>query len=107
MSEMMRGRAPFLVLLSLKSGAKHGYEMATFINDKGNGHFGISYGSLYPILHRLEKDGLIVGSWTEIGNAKSKKVYALTANGRRALEEEVADYRTFMSVMSNLLEVAK
>lgn len=105
MNDVVRARGPFLVLLSLKDGPKHGYEIASHIKDKGEGFFSISFGSLYPVLHKLEKDSLIKGAWEEIGDAKNKKVYALTSKGRKTLENEVTQYQGLIRVLGNLMEI--
>lgn len=105
MNDVVRARGPFLTLIALKKGPKHGYEIASYIKEKGGGFFSLSYGSLYPILHNLEKDGLIKGDWEDVGDAKSKKVYSLTARGRRALEDETVQYRNLIKVFAKLLEV--
>lgn len=105
MNDVMRARGPFLALLALKHGPKHGYEIASHIKEKGGGFFSMSFGSLYPILHKLEKEGLVKGAWEEVGDAKNKKVYSLTARGRKSLDEETNQYRNLMKVFANLLEI--
>lgn len=103
MSDHIRARGAFLALLALKDSAKHGYEIAAFIKAKSEGFFSLSFGSLYPILHKLEKDGLARGSWEEVGETKQKKVYALTAAGRKALESETVQYRALVHAFAGLL----
>lgn len=73
-----------LVLSSLRAGAKHGYQIAVDVEEESNGLFRFRHGTLYPILHRLEDEGLILGSWSKAGGRR-KKVYALTASGRTHL----------------------
>lgn len=96
-------RNTFLVLLALEDGDKHGYEIASYTKTKTNGFFNISFGNLYPILHRLEKQGLIKGSWKDVGE-KSKKVYSLTTKGHIELKEERSQYKVFVGAFSKLLE---
>lgn len=76
-----------LVLSTLRERAKHGYQIALDVEAESNGLFRFRHGTLYPILHRLEGDGLIRGSWAKDGGRR-KKVYALTAAGRRHLTGE-------------------
>lgn len=104
MSELIRARGAFLALLALKNGAKHGYEIAAFIKSRSEGFFSLSFGALYPILHKLEKDGLARAVWQDVGESKQKKVYTLTAAGRKALESETVQYRAIMHAFSGLLE---
>ncbi len=96
MSESARARSQFLVLLALREGGKHGYQIARHIADKSRGFFSISYGALYPVLHKLEQDGLITGAWESGGSAdgagagegQRRRVYTLTRAGHKALAEE-------------------
>ena len=70
-----------LVLATLRDGAKHGYQIATDVESDSNGLFRFRHGTLYPILHRLERDGFIEGSWSRAGGGRRKKVYSLTRAG--------------------------
>ncbi|HEU4385878.1 MAG TPA: PadR family transcriptional regulator [Anaeromyxobacteraceae bacterium] len=106
MQEAQSPRGAFLVLLALRDGPKHGYEIAAHLKERSGGVFGLSFGALYPILHRLEKDGLVSGSWQEVGPAKKKKVYALTRKGEAALGAEKARYLAFAGALSKLLREA-
>lgn len=75
-----------LVLGLLREGPKHGYQIALELADRSAGMFRLKHGTLYPILHRLETDGRIAGSWTE--DRRPRKVYRLTAAGGRWLVEQ-------------------
>ena len=68
-----------LILSTLRPHAKHGYQ--------SNGLFRFRHGTLYPILHRLEEEGLIKGSWSKEGGRR-RKVYKLTGTGERHLSGE-------------------
>jgi PadR family transcriptional regulator PadR len=83
MSENWKSRGRFLVLLALADGPKHGYEIATHLKDRSAGFFSLSFGALYPILHKLEKEGLVAGTWVE-----RRKTYQLTRAGKAALADE-------------------
>lgn len=76
-----------LVLSTLREDAKHGYQIALDVETESNGLFRFRHGTLYPILHRLEGEGLIRGSWAKDGGRR-KKVYRLTAAGRKHLTGE-------------------
>jgi DNA-binding PadR family transcriptional regulator len=103
MTESWKSRGVLLTLLSLKDKPKHGYEIAAHLKEKTAGFFTISFGALYPILHKLEKDGLIAGAWEDAGVSKRKKVYSLTPAGERALEEERGRYEAFAGAFAKLL----
>lgn len=76
-----------LILSTLRSGAKHGYQIAVDVETESNGLFKFRHGTLYPILHRLEDESLIKGSWSKDGGRR-KKVYKLTGTGERHLTGE-------------------
>lgn len=81
-----------LVLSTLKDGARHGYQIALEVEARSDGAFELQHGTLYPILHRLEKEGLIRGRWTE-GGGRQRKEYELTRRGWRYLDEEAGAVR--------------
>lgn len=82
-----------LVLATLRDEAKHGYQVALDVEEDSRGLFRFKHGTLYPILHRLEREGSIQGSWSKEGGRR-RKVYTLTRSGRARLEggrDRVAD----------------
>ncbi len=72
-----------LVLATLEEGPKHGYRIALDVEEESEGAFELQHGTLYPILHRLEKEDLIEGRWEEEG--RRRKVYVLTERGGERL----------------------
>jgi len=102
-SEQPTSRGAFLVLLALHDGPKHGYEVAAFIKERSEGHFSLSFGALYPVLHKLEAEKLIAGNWREAGEAKKKKVYTLTGAGKKALSGERDRYEASTLAFAKLL----
>jgi len=92
-----------LILTSLGRGAKHGYQLALDLEERGGERFALKHGTLYPILHELEKRGLIEGSWSDEGPRGKRKSYRLTEDGEayaRALRQAWA---RFMDHLSRLL----
>lgn len=75
-----------LLLATLRDGPAHGYEIALSIQQSTRGAFVLQHGTLYPILHRLEKEGFIEGRWEP--GARRRKSYELTSRGRAYLEGE-------------------
>ncbi len=93
-----------LVLSTLREEGKHGYQIAMDVEDDSNGLVQFRHGTLYPILHRLEGEGLIRGSWSK-GRGRRKKVYSLTRPGRKYLQGESHRVRGIMSRLQNLLQM--
>jgi PadR family transcriptional regulator, regulatory protein PadR len=84
-----------LVLASLRDGPRHGYQIALDVEARSGGEFELQHGTLYPILHRLEREGRIVGRWTR-GPGRRRKEYELKEAGRRHLGEEAGRFRGAM-----------
>lgn len=72
-----------LILSILFKEKKHGYQLALELEEKSEGFFKFNHGTLYPILHKLEKEGLIKGSWKQEGPKRKRKYYNLTAKGKK------------------------
>ena len=90
-----------LVLSVLRDEPRHGYEIALEVEDRSGGAFELQHGTLYPILHRLEDEGLIRGAWSEEG--RRRKVYRLTKAGRRHLGEETDRLREGLERLADML----
>jgi len=75
-----------LVLSALDSEAKHGYGIARDVQTDSDGLFAFRFGTLYPILRRLEQSGLVRSEWS--GEGRPRRVYTLTSPRRRHLRAE-------------------
>lgn len=91
-----------LVLSTLRIHAKHGYQIALDVEADSNGLIRFQHGTLYPILYRLEEQGLIDGSWSKDAGRR-KKVYALTRSGRRHLAGESGRVQETVARLMKLL----
>ncbi|MDH3735006.1 MAG: helix-turn-helix transcriptional regulator [Gemmatimonadota bacterium] len=100
--DFARGIHELLVLSSLQTGEKHGYQIALDLQADSNDLFRFKHGTLYPILHRLEGEGLIKGSWSKDGGRR-KKVYSLTGKGRKHLSGETGRVQEIVSGLMRLL----
>ncbi len=85
LANLSRSLNEALILAVLAGGPRHGYQLAQEIADSSAGDLRFKHGTLYPILHRLEQAGLIVGSWSDEGPRGKRKTYVLTGSGRRHL----------------------
>jgi DNA-binding PadR family transcriptional regulator len=93
-----------LLLAALRDGPRHGYQLALDIEQASDGAFRFNHGTLYPILHRLEKDGLIRGAWSDDGPRGKRKSYRLTPRGQRFAEEQRAAWRAFFQSFTAVVE---
>ena len=96
-----RGVLESCVLGTLRLGPAYGYEIAGRIADVGFAR--PKGGTLYPILARLEADGLVVPTWIEGDGGPSRKYYGLTAKGVEVADEVADQWRLFARNISSLL----
>lgn len=101
--ELKKGSAELLVLSSLETRARHGYEIGKLIERRSRQRIQFRIGSLYPILCRLERKGFIVGRWVEKPGERRRRYYRLTAEGRRFLGAERGTWREFVATVNRLL----
>src|SRR5215471_17104580 len=100
--EMLKGHLNMIVLAALASGSAHGYAVIQEIRRRSGGAFDLPEGTIYPALHRLEKTGLLRSRWTTAESGRQRRVYSLTARGRRALADHQAIWRRFAHAIGGL-----
>jgi transcriptional regulator len=93
-----------MVLKALSIEDMHGWGISQYIQRVSRDVLQITQGSLYPALHRLERDGAIRAEWRPSENNRRAKYYALTAAGRRQLERDHADWRLFTQAVLRVME---
>jgi transcriptional regulator len=94
-----RGTAELLVLAQLEQRQNHGYDIAQQITARSHGAVSFHAASLYPVLYRLERRGLIAGRWVEKPGQRRRRFYRLTPAGRTVLDERRRTWRTFMEAI--------
>lgn len=92
-----------LILSALSPGPHHGYQLALELEQRSGGAFRFKHGTLYPILHKLEKEGLIRGDWLEEESKRKRKSYRLTNAGRAHLELQRGAWRDFFDRFFNVV----
>jgi PadR family transcriptional regulator, regulatory protein PadR len=98
-SALKKGTAELLVLAQLENARRHGYEIAIRIGQRSAGTVTFNVASLYPILYRLERRGLIAGTWVEKPGQRRRRYYKLTAAGRKMLAEQRKNWSDFMDAI--------
>jgi DNA-binding PadR family transcriptional regulator len=76
------------VLAILAEGESYGYAIIKRVGELSNGHVQWTDGMLYPVLHRLERNGLVAAKWGSSESGRRRKYYRLTREGRTQLEAE-------------------
>src|SRR5512133_1898872 len=100
--EVIKNHLELLVLTALKTEPGHGYSIIRALRDRSDGEFELLEGSLYPALHRLERDGMVTSSWSNVAGRK-RRVYKLSRKGRAVLEQQERDWRRFERAMNLVL----
>ncbi len=91
-----------LILGILKGGRSYGYLIIKKIRELSGGNILYSDGMLYPVLHRLEKEGLISSDWTLDEGSKPRKYYQITEAGKKALIIEQQQWQQVTAVLHAL-----
>ena len=108
--DLVRGSVVPVVLSLLIEQPMYGYEMVRLVNARTNGLLELKEGTLYPVLHGLEADGLIKGEWRDVKTAagevgdRQRKYYVLTRAGRAAAKEKAAEWKAFAAAVGGLLK---
>ena len=89
-----------LVLGALRDGPLHGYRIALAIRAKSEGALKLGDNQIYPTLHRLEGDGLVVAEWQPQLGKPARKVYSLTESGAAKLEEHQKEWERYAALFS-------
>ena len=103
-TDLKRGSMATIVLTVLRDGPLHGYQLAREIERRSEGYFDCKEGTLYPTLHKLEREGLLRGEWQQAGALRRRKYYALTARGEMRLAESVEEWRSFATRLLTMFE---
>ncbi|MGY1702220.1 PadR family transcriptional regulator [Geodermatophilus sp. SYSU D00766] len=100
-AEWMRAALPLVVLAVVAEEETYGYAIAQRLQAAGLG--AVKGGTLYPVLNRLEQDGLVTSSWREGAGGPGRKFFTITPHGRASLSARVAAWHTFTERAAGLL----
>lgn len=102
--DIIKGNMNLIVLSSLIDGEKYGYEITKVVQNLTEGAIQLKEGSLYPTLHKLEKDSLIEGYWVQQDPGKpSRKYYRITDEGIKIVEQEKQRWKFYINVMGRVI----
>jgi PadR family transcriptional regulator PadR len=105
--ELRQGSAGFLILSLLEERSRHGYEIAKLIERRSRGELSFHVASLYPILYRLERRGLILGRWVEKAGTRRRRFYRLTAEGARTLAAQRRSWANFFAAIDRVARLRR
>jgi len=101
--DLLQGTLDLLVLQTLRWGPRHGYGIAQMIRTGSRDALQVDTGSLYPALHRLERQGAISADWETSENKQRVRVYRLTAAGRRQLAAERSKWEKLTEAIAGVM----
>ena len=101
-SRLLWGAVETLILEVISQGPTYGYEIAQTVTSRSKGYFELKEGSLYPALHRLERQKLVTAFWQEV-DGRWRKYYKLSSAGQRALSERKAEWTAFATGVQGVL----
>lgn len=103
---LLSGSTPMLVLSLLKGGDKYGYEMVEELAKRSDDTFQLKEGTLYPLLHALEKERLVESYTKEAPNGRERRYYRLTPQGQERLEYKEKEWKLFSEKVNAVLGFA-
>ena len=101
-ADIQKGGAEMILLALLEERTRHGYELAKLIEAQSGKQLQFHVASLYPMLYRLERKGLVEGKWVEKAGERRRRFYKLTPAGRKALAEHRKSWRNFVTALDRL-----
>jgi DNA-binding PadR family transcriptional regulator len=101
--ELLKGSSTTVILTLLNRREMYGYELIKEIERESRGAFAFKEGTLYPVLHQLEKQGAIHARWEESGSERKRKFYRITPKGRKLLAEKRQEWTFFRAALDHLI----
>ncbi len=101
--ELLKGSTDCLVLSVINDRPTYGYALIRELKSRSSGYFRFREGTLYPALHRMEKEELIEGRWQTLPNGQERRYYYITERGREALEHKLLTWSDFSAAVKSVL----
>ena len=102
--DLLQGTLDMLIMRTLQWGAQHGYGISQAIRAHSDEVLQVETGSLYPAMHRLERQGWVTSEWKQTESNQRAKYYRLTAAGRRQLAMERARWAQLVAAIASVMQ---
>ena len=102
--ELLKGNTDSLLLCLISSQPTYGYQIVKELEKRSNGYFQFKEGTLYPALHRLERERLIEGKWQILPNGQQRRYYYITEKGRDVLVSKLATWQDFSAAVKAVIQ---
>ncbi len=103
--ELMKGSTAMLVLSVISGEDMYGYKIIKELEKRSENVFCLKEGTLYPILHALEEEGLLTSYWVDV-EVRKRKYYHITHKGKRQLKEKREEFKTYSTAVERVLNFA-
>jgi transcriptional regulator len=104
--DSLQGTLELLILKTLAREPNHGFGIALHIQTVSDGLLTVEEGSLYPALHRLQKQRFLAAEWKVTGNGRRARYYRLTSAGRERLDEAEANWSSLSKGVNKVMRFA-
>ena len=104
-SEVRKGSAEVLILGTIEARPRHGYDIARAIEAGSGGTITFNTATLYPTLHRLERQRLVAGRWVEKAGERRRRFYRITPAGRAVLKDQRRSWRDFVEALTRVARI--
>jgi len=105
--ELLQGTLDMLILQALQWGPQHGHGIGLALRTRSEDALQVEHGSLYPALHRLEKEGLLSSEWRSSEANRRAKYYRLTPAGKRKLSQKQSDWDEVVKTIARIMRPAE
>ena len=102
--ELLKGNTDCLLLCLISRQPTYGYQIVKELEQRSNGYFQFKEGTLYPALHRLERERLIEGKWQVLPSGQQRRYYYITDKGRQVLATRLATWQDFSSAVKAVIQ---
>jgi len=101
---LLSGNTTMLVLKLLEAKDMYGYQIIEELSQKSENVFNLKTGTLYPLLHGLENDGIVISYDENAGNQRIRKYYGLTDKGKRLLAKKQQEWTEYTSAVNRVIK---
>lgn len=102
--ELVKGNIESLLLSLISQQPTYGYQIIKELEQKSEGYFRFKEGTLYPVLHRMEREGLIISKWQVLSSGRQRKYYHITSKGLASLVDKRSQWQDFMVAINLIVQ---
>lgn len=100
--DLLRGSLELVILTELSDDSRYGYQILSGLKTRSGGRVDLKAGTLYPLLHKLERDGFVSSHWDQT-SGRDRKFYTLTERGRAKLRSDARAWLDYSACVRGLL----